>query len=739
MSPRSLHNRTRLNRREMLRNTALAGIGVWTAAASRSPGESRSPNEKLSIAGIGVGGQGAWDIGNCAGENIVALCDVDDRRCGATLQKFPKAKRYRDFRTMLDEMGKQIDAVVVATPDHTHAPAAMLAMSMGKHCYCEKPLAHSVGEVRAMIELAQKNKLATQMGTQIHAGANYRRVVELIQAGAIGPVNEVHVWHTVSYGGGDRPQETPPVPAGLDWDLWLGPAAPRPYHPCYCPGIWRSWWDFGSGGLGDFGCHYMDLPFWALKLRHPTSIETQGPPVHPERTSPGLAVHYEFRQLEPDVIVASLTGQLNWLFRLFSGSWSKDLVRRRAAAGIPGRSQDPHLERRRVVPRRERNVDLRLQQAPVAARGPVRRLQAARSDHSQLDRSPRRMVPGVQDGRADDLQLRLLGRACRGRAAGQRGLPGGQEALVGRRGAEGHRLSRGRSLHSPRLPEGMDAVDQENTMIPTLFSVSYAGLWGQCCLDLEAFFAKAAALGYPAVELVGKRPHLSVLDIDQRAVDKLRGAASACGVEIATIAGYTNFTLGRDTEIPAVEIQVAYVRQLADLARRLHAKIVRIFTGYVTQRDSFQADWDICVRGVRECAAAAADCGVILGVQNHHDVGVGVDGYIEFLDEVDHPNCRAMFDPWSPALHGDDLRTCARRLAPRMVQTTLADYVRVPRYAYLHRVARPRWAGRETRRRRVGMFPGEGDRCQGRHSVAAFRHSIQHLPRYGGLDPHAAF
>jgi len=220
-------------------------------------------------------------------------------------------------------------------------------------------------------------------------------------------------------------------------------------------------------------------------------------------------------------------------------------------------------------------------------------------------------------------------------------------------------------------------------MIPTLFSVSYAGLWGQCRLDLKAFLAKAAALGYPAVELMGKRPHLSVLETDRRRVEELREAASAAGVEIATVAGYTNFTLGRDTEIPAVEMQVAYVRQLADLAGQLGAKIVRIFTGYLTQTDAFQRDWDLCVAAVRECAAVAADRGVVLGVQNHHDVGVGADGYLEFLDEVDHPNCRAMFDPWAPALHGDDLRSCARRLAPRMVQTTLADYVRSPRYRYL--------------------------------------------------------
>jgi sugar phosphate isomerase/epimerase len=213
--------------------------------------------------------------------------------------------------------------------------------------------------------------------------------------------------------------------------------------------------------------------------------------------------------------------------------------------------------------------------------------------------------------------------------------------------------------------------------------VSYAGLWGQCRLDLQGFLAKASALGYPAVELMGKRPHLSVVDADARLVEELREASAALGVKIATIAGYTNFTLGRDTEFPSVELQTGYVRQLAVLARKLDAKVVRVFTGYTVEENGFARDWEICVRAIRDCATIAADQGVILGVQNHHDVAVGVDSYIEFLDEVDHPSCRAMFDPWAPALHGDDLRSCARRLAGRMVQTTLADYVRLPRYRYL--------------------------------------------------------
>ncbi len=220
-------------------------------------------------------------------------------------------------------------------------------------------------------------------------------------------------------------------------------------------------------------------------------------------------------------------------------------------------------------------------------------------------------------------------------------------------------------------------------MIPTLFSVSYAGLWGQHRLDLISFIRKAGRLGYQAVELMGKRPHLSVLDVDGRQVEEIRRTAGEAGVEIATVAGYTNFTMGRGTEVPSVEIQISYVRALARLAEQLGAKIVRIFTGYQSQPEAIQADWDLCVRAVRECSQAAAQHGVILGLQNHHDVGVGVDAFVELLDDVAHPNCRAMFDPWAPALHGADLRASARRLAPRMVQTTLADYVRLPRYAYL--------------------------------------------------------
>jgi len=221
-------------------------------------------------------------------------------------------------------------------------------------------------------------------------------------------------------------------------------------------------------------------------------------------------------------------------------------------------------------------------------------------------------------------------------------------------------------------------------MVPTLFSVSYAGLWGQHRLDVNAFIEKAAQLGYRAVELMGKRPHLSVVDTTDEELADIRATAERSGVSIATIAGYTNFTAGRSSaEVPFVEMQVAYVKALARIGKALGAKNLRIFTGYTTQQDAYSADWNDCVAAVRECSAVAEQYGVAVGVQNHHDVAVGFESYVAFLDEVDHPNCTAMFDPWSPALQGYDLKECARALAPRMRHTTLADYVRMPRYAYM--------------------------------------------------------
>lgn len=221
-------------------------------------------------------------------------------------------------------------------------------------------------------------------------------------------------------------------------------------------------------------------------------------------------------------------------------------------------------------------------------------------------------------------------------------------------------------------------------MTPMLFSVSYAGYWGQHRLSLPEFFRKAAALGYRSVELGAKRPHLSPLDYRDAAVlAELKQAAVSAGVEIGTIAAYTDFTVGHGSpEVPLVEMQVAYVREAARMAQALGAKIVRVFSGYYTQPSAYQQDWNRCVVALRECAEVAAEHGVVVGLQNHHDVGVSVEAYVELLDEANHPNLRAMFDPWSIALHGANLYEAARLLAPRMVQTTLADYVRLPRFAY---------------------------------------------------------
>ncbi|MHC4405999.1 MAG: Gfo/Idh/MocA family protein [Planctomycetota bacterium] len=287
---------TRQSRRQFIKTSSRAAAAAALAGTISTPAHAAagSPNEKLNVAVIGVAGRGGGNLNGVSNENIVALCDVDDKRLAGAADRFPKAKKYNDFRKMLEEMDEAIDAVVVSTPDHTHAPAAVTAMRMGKHCYCEKPLTHNVFEARTAAEVAASNKLATQMGTQIHAGENYRRVVEMVRSGAIGRVGEVHVWCGKGWGGGQRPTEQPPVPDHIHWDLWLGPAPYRPYHECYLPAQWRRWWDFGNGTLGDMACHYMDLPFWALDLRHPITVEAEGPPVNPETCPLAVIVRYEF-------------------------------------------------------------------------------------------------------------------------------------------------------------------------------------------------------------------------------------------------------------------------------------------------------------------------------------------------------------------------------------------------------------------------------------------------------------
>jgi len=283
------------NRREFLKSSALAASGFLVAGRS-AMAQSNPPSEKLNIGIIGVHSRGAQNMKAVASENIVALCDVDENYLAEAAQKYPQAKTYIDWRKMLDQ--KDIDAVTVSTTEHTHALISVMAMKRGKHVYCEKPLAHSVYEARVMRQTCKQTKVATQMGTQIHATDNYRRVVELIQSGAIGPVREAHVWVEQGIEGPrSRPEESQPVPKNLHWDLWLGPAPWRPYHSCYFQRrslSWQNWWDFGNGALGDMGSHTIDLPFWALQLQYPATIEAEGPlPVRDETYPDWLTVRWE--------------------------------------------------------------------------------------------------------------------------------------------------------------------------------------------------------------------------------------------------------------------------------------------------------------------------------------------------------------------------------------------------------------------------------------------------------------
>jgi predicted dehydrogenase len=297
---------SRLSRRRFLSRSAAAAsaltLGAYVNPAAAQP--SRSPNERLRIAGVGTTNRAAANLNELASQEIVALADVDDNLMAKGAARFPEARKYRDFRQMLEKEADRIDAVVVATPDHTHAPAAAMALRLGKHVYCEKPLTHTVLEARTLARLAREKKLVTQMGTQIHAGENYRRVVEWIRSGILGPIREVKVWVPAKYSGAAFTTGTQPPP-GLDWDLWLGPAPERPYSEGVHPFAWRKFWDYGTGALGDFGCHYLDLVHWALDLKAPTAIEAEGPPYDPVSCPDWCIVKYEYpaRGSQPPVRV----------------------------------------------------------------------------------------------------------------------------------------------------------------------------------------------------------------------------------------------------------------------------------------------------------------------------------------------------------------------------------------------------------------------------------------------------
>ncbi len=287
----------RVSRRTFLAGTVAAAAGCQVVPRHVVGGKGHTPpSEKLNIAGIGAGGQAKTDLGGVSRENIVALCDVDERSAAESFRRWPDVPKYKDFRVMLEKQ-KDIDAVVVATPDHIHAVAAMAAMQLGKHVFVEKPMAHSAYEARMLKEAARKYKVATQMGNQGHAGPGVRTACEIVWSGAIGDVRTVYIWtnRPTWPQGIPRPSDTPPVPATLAWDLWLGPAPYRPYNPAYLPHRWRGWWDFGCGALGDMGCHIMDPPFWALKLGAPISVEPVEIVGGNEESAPKASViRYEF-------------------------------------------------------------------------------------------------------------------------------------------------------------------------------------------------------------------------------------------------------------------------------------------------------------------------------------------------------------------------------------------------------------------------------------------------------------
>src|SRR5438067_13717439 len=273
------------------------------------------PSDKLNIACIGVGGMGANDVkGVGKTENIYALCDVDEHQAAQSFAAFPKAKRFKDFRVMLEKEAKNIDAVTVSTPDHVHAVAGMLAMKLGKHTRIQKPLARTLWEVRQLVETARKSKVATQMGNQGHAGEGTRQIREWVEAGAIGTVREVQLWtnRPIWPQAIDRPLEEYYVPATLDWNLWLGPAPERPYHPVYVPFKWRGFWDFGTGALGDMACHIMDAAYWALDLGLPARIEPESTPLFKETAPAGSRITYTFRAKgsRPEVRVVWHDGSL---------------------------------------------------------------------------------------------------------------------------------------------------------------------------------------------------------------------------------------------------------------------------------------------------------------------------------------------------------------------------------------------------------------------------------------------
>ncbi len=365
-----------MQRRQFTRRTFLMGAAALAAGCATSGGmKSVSPNAKLNIAAIGVGGQGGADLRAVAQENIVAICDVDPNYSAKVYNAFPDVPKYTDFRIMFDER-KDIEAAVIATPDHTHYFAAKAAIERGIHVYVEKPMCHYIPEARKLTQLAKDANVATQMGNQGHSFYGVWQLKSMIEEGWLGQVREVHCWtnRPTWPQGIERPTDTPPVPEGLDWDLWLGSAPERPYNRAYCPHVWRGWWDFGSCALGDMGCHILDPPYTALNLGMPTRVSAESSGVNNETGPKWSIITFDF-PARGDMPPVKLT-----------------LARWRQDAGHAGGHRPEHETRRQrrrfAAHRRQGDIDhrhLRRQPTPVAGgeaegirgrpSGPARRCQ----------------------------------------------------------------------------------------------------------------------------------------------------------------------------------------------------------------------------------------------------------------------------------------------------------------------------------------------------------------------------
>jgi predicted dehydrogenase len=440
-----------------------AVLAARAEAAPAAPAVLRQPlGDKLRVAVIGCGGRGAENLRAVSAEHVAILCDVNTRHLEKAASAHPQARTVVDLRRVFDHPDA-FDAVVVSTPEHTHAVAVLPALQLKKHVFCEKPLTHNVHEARVLREATAAAGVATQMGTQIHASENYRRVVELVQSGAIGRVSECHVWVSRAWGlqseedakkNGDivhvteRPSEVHPVPDGIEWDLWLGPAPARPYNDVYLPGPkWYRWWDFGNGTMSDLGSHWIDLPFWALKLQTPAPPSSRAD----RRRTPSsrrrrCGSRYEYAAMgdQPEV-------SLTW----YQG--------RRAAGGAGRRASSRPTRAACCSSATAAMIVSDYGKHAVLLDDTVHRLPATRTLHSEVARAPCRVDPRLQDGRADDVQLRLLGAAHRGEPPGKRGVSRRPQARMGPRRHARDQRAGGRPVPAPRVPRGVEAVD----VVPT--------------------------------------------------------------------------------------------------------------------------------------------------------------------------------------------------------------------------------------------------------------------------------